>query len=265
MDDNWGPSDDMYIPSFEEAQMVLEEAGIQLTEECYDFFSMEMAPPPMDDWEDWEEDDSWMDESWDEEMWEDDADMNGDGSTGGDGSNDEPLVEQAGSDDWNDPNGEWDDTMDGEWDESMEGDMMPEDMYMEEAMGACGWDEDTFYAADEAMMDYMAAMMGMMEDYTDYMPDYDDALYLFEENGLELKEECYDFIMTIDLLAIDEYVAMEMSQMCGWDNDTMMHAEAVFWGYMDGEMGMDDFSDFYYMDFFPDFEGMMAKFDGTGV
>lgn len=100
-------------------------------------------------------------------------------------------------------------------------------------------------------------------DYRDYMPDIAEAQELFYANGIEMTADCYDWIMGVDLMDMGEYLAMEMQMVCGWDNDTMMNAENVFFDYIYDTMNMVD--DFDYMDYMPEYDEIMTLMEDNDI
>lgn len=58
-------------------------------------------------------------------------------------------------------------------------------------------------------------------DYEDWMPEYGEASLLFSDNGVNMSEECYNYILSIDVTNMGDYEQNEMMMTCGWDEPTM--------------------------------------------
>lgn len=101
-----------------------------------------------------------------------------------------------------------------------------DDVMAQEMMAMCGWDQDTMMMAEQAFGDWMEEMMDMhysMEDfnYMDYIPDYNSTADHFSDNGIELTEDCYNWLTSVDLMMMDDTMQVDMMNACGWDNQTM--------------------------------------------
>lgn len=118
-------------------------------------------------------------------------------------------------------------------------------------------------------MELQDDMMDIYEfNYMDHMPDYSTLEGHFAAEGVTLSEDCYNWMMTVDLMYMDDYMMDEMSQNCGWDNDTMETAGMIFYDWVFGlmdEHGGDWEDEFMYQDYMPSFDGAVEYFASYDV
>lgn len=55
----------------------------------------------------------------------------------------------------------------------------------------------------------------MSFDYESFFPEYAVAYDLFMDNNIDLSEDCYNYLQSIDLLNSDD--PSEIMSTCGWD------------------------------------------------
>jgi hypothetical protein len=93
-------------------------------------------------------------------------------------------------------------------------------------MMTCGWDESTLSAVGDIFQAWMYDMSQF--DYEDWMPEYSEASLLIDNGGIPFSQDCYNYILSIDVTNMGDYEQNEMMMTCGWDEPTMQSAGAIF-------------------------------------